>query len=137
MWCLLGWFNRSIKQSIEWRGVALGSGASQASVHPIPPCPRTTTHSLHPPSHHTPNLTPPHTQVYYNEGYSSAGRIFAVFPLAALLCSPVASLLCRRLGKGKFGVWQLGLLISVASAFMFGCSSSIPAFFLFRGLQVR
>lgn len=75
-------------------------------------------------------------QVYYNEGYGSAGRIFAVFPLAALLCSPLASLLCRRLGKGKLGVWQLGLLVSVASTFFFGCSTSIPAFFLFRGLQV-
>lgn len=75
--------------------------------------------------------------MYYDEGYSSAGRIFAIFPLAALLCSPLASLLCRRLGKGKLGVWQLGLLISVAATFSFGCSRSIASFYLFRGLQVR
>lgn len=58
-------------------------------------CLASTPHPLATPSH------PINDQVYYDEGYSSAGRIFAVFPLAALLCSPLASQLCRRLGKGK------------------------------------
>lgn len=32
-------------------------------------------------------------------------------------------------------MWQIGLVVSVASTFMFGCSESILAFLLFRGLQ--
>jgi len=75
-----------------------------------------------------------HLEVHYQQSYQSSGLVFAVFPLVALLCSPLGAILCRA-GRNKLLVWQVGLLTSVLASLGFGLADSVPLFLLMRGLQ--
>ncbi|EWM20408.1 vesicular acetylcholine transporter, partial [Nannochloropsis gaditana] len=75
-----------------------------------------------------------HLEVHYEQSYQSAGLVFAIFPLVALLCSPLGAFLCRA-GRDKYLVWQSGLLVSLLAAIGFGLARSVPVFLLMRGLQ--
>lgn len=75
-----------------------------------------------------------HLETHYEQSYQSSGLVFAVFPLVALLCSPLGAVLCRA-GRDKFLVWQLGLVTSVLASLGFGLAESVALLLLMRGLQ--
>ena len=76
---------------------------------------------------------PVYAQEKFHASSLVVGIVFAAHPIAEIILTPVASMLCRRLGRGA--VFRLGLLIIAAGTAMFGFGKSIAVFIAARILE--
>lgn len=61
------------------------------------------------------------------------GIIFAAHPLAEIVMSMGAAVLCQKIGRQP--VFQAGLMIVAASLFLLGMAHSLPTFMFLRLLE--